>query len=96
MSNTADEHQRTLVTLIKRFSYGHHTAHLVFADFVELCALSISNGVDLQQYESREKRYLEIVGKYSRRRWRFFPDVRGAYAVIRTASSAAQGRRIEH
>ena len=79
-AHTADEHQRTLVTLIKRFSYGHHT-HTVFADFVELCALSISNGVDLQQYESREKRYLEIVGKYKPEEVALFPRMFAALTL---------------
>lgn len=42
---TADEHQRNFVSLIKQFSYGHHL-DTVFRDFVEMAALSISNTVD--------------------------------------------------
>ncbi|MEM5314148.1 N-6 DNA methylase [Paraburkholderia sp. JHI869] len=60
---TADEHQRSLVALINEFSYGHHL-DTVFRDFVELAALAISNSVDRAQFDAREKRYLEIVGKY--------------------------------
>jgi type I restriction-modification system DNA methylase subunit len=71
---TADEHQRNLVQLIKKFSYGHHL-HTVFADFVESCATSISNAVDQQQFQAREKRYMEIVGKYSRDEVGLFPQM---------------------
>jgi N-6 DNA methylase len=62
---TADEHQRELVKLIREFSQRHHL-HGVFSDFVEICALSISNSVDQPQFGKREKRYLEIVGKYTK------------------------------
>jgi type I restriction-modification system DNA methylase subunit len=71
---TADEHQRNLVQLIKKFSYGHHL-HTVLADFVELCATGISNAVDQQQFQAREKRYMEIVGKYSRDEVGLFPQM---------------------
>src|SRR5260221_467427 len=62
---TADQHQRNLITLIKKFSYSHHT-HTVFADFVEMAAISISNAIDRTQFDLREKRYLDIVRKYSK------------------------------
>ncbi|MGF6649599.1 hypothetical protein OKW34_000161 [Paraburkholderia youngii] len=73
---TGDAHQKNLVALIKRFSYGHHT-HTVFSDFLEMCALSISNSVDLKQFEPREKRYLEIIGKYSPTEQALFPQMLG-------------------
>lgn len=60
---TADEHQRNLVSLIKQFSYGHHL-DTVFRDFVEMAAIAISNSVDRAQYDAREKRYMEVIGKY--------------------------------
>lgn len=69
---TADEHQRGLVALFNEFSYGHHL-DTVFRDFVELAALAISNSVDRAQFEAREKRYLEIVGKYKREEVARFP-----------------------
>lgn len=59
----ADPHQAELVKLIKQFGYGHQTS-TVFADFVEMAAIALSNSVDKPQFDSREKRYLEIVGKY--------------------------------
>lgn len=71
-NHTADEHQRTLVSLINQFSYGHHL-DTVFRDFVEMAALAISNRVDRAQYDSREKRYMEIVGKYKPEEVQRFP-----------------------
>lgn len=73
---TADECQKALVKLIHSFSHGHHL-HTVFSDFVELSALTISNSVDRSQYEVREKRYLDIVGKYKRDEVERFPQMLG-------------------
>jgi hypothetical protein len=93
---TANEHQRQFVKLIEQFSYGHHL-HTVFSDFVELAALTISNSVDRSQYEPREKRYLEIVGKYSKEEVARFPQMFAALvlsfelrvAMMKKASSSA-------
>ncbi|MCP3712286.1 N-6 DNA methylase [Paraburkholderia sp. CNPSo 3274] len=71
---TADEHQRNLVALINQFSYGHHL-DTVFRDFVELAALAISNSVDRAQFDGREKRYMEIVGKYKPEEVARFPKM---------------------
>ncbi|MGF6768535.1 hypothetical protein P3T18_001005 [Paraburkholderia sp. GAS199] len=73
---TADACQKALVKLIQSFSHGHHL-HSVFSDFVELCALAISNSVDRTQFEVREKRYLDIVGKYKREEVERFPEMLG-------------------
>lgn len=73
---TADECQKALVKLIQSFSHSHHL-HTVFSDFVELSALAISNSVDRSQYEAREKRYLDIVGKYKREEVERFPQMLG-------------------
>lgn len=73
---TADSAQKELVKLIQSFSYGHHL-HTVFSDFVEMSALAISNSVDRAQFEAREKRYLDIVGKYKREEVERFPQMLG-------------------
>ncbi|WP_239170900.1 N-6 DNA methylase [Burkholderia pseudomallei] len=62
-ANAADPHQAELVKLLKQFGYAHQI-NTVFADFVEISAIALSNNVDKPQFERREKRYLEIVGKY--------------------------------
>ncbi|MGG2041480.1 MULTISPECIES: N-6 DNA methylase [unclassified Burkholderia] len=61
--HAADPHQAELVKLIKQFGYAHPPA-TVFADFVEMAAIALSNRVDKPQFDTREKRYLDIVGKY--------------------------------
>jgi hypothetical protein len=71
---TADQHQRNLISMIKKFSNSHHT-HTVFADFVEMAAVSISNAVDRTQFDLREKRYLEIVRRYSKEEVARFPQM---------------------
>ncbi len=45
---------------------GRHQLHTVFSDFVEMAALALANAVDLRQRPGREKRYLEIVARYTR------------------------------
>ncbi|RXV64493.1 SAM-dependent DNA methyltransferase [Burkholderia stabilis] len=62
-ARAADPHQAELVKLLKQFGYAHQI-NTVFADFVEISAIALSNSVDKPQFEPREKRYLEIVGKY--------------------------------
>jgi len=56
-----DELARTL----NSFDSRHRVDH-VFCDWVEMCALAISNSVDIRQYDEREARYMTIVGKYSK------------------------------
>ncbi|WP_321810282.1 MULTISPECIES: N-6 DNA methylase [unclassified Burkholderia] len=62
-ARAADPHQAELVKLLKQFGYAHQI-NTVFADFVEISAITLSNSVDKPQFEPRERRYLEIVGKY--------------------------------
>lgn len=73
---TADDYQRELVKLIRSFSHGHHL-YTVFSDFVELSAIAISNSVDRAQFDAREKRYMDIVGKYTREEIERFPQMLG-------------------
>lgn len=43
-----------------------YPAWRVWADFVELAGCTISNVLDKEQFEKREKRYLDIVGNYEK------------------------------
>ncbi len=70
--NHLDPHQQELVKLIEQCA-RRHRRHEVFRDFCELAALSISNRVDLLQYDAREARYLEIVKRYEREEVECFP-----------------------
>jgi hypothetical protein len=69
---TAGNHPKELVKLIQQMSHRHHTLD-VFSDFVELSALSISNAIDKRQFEARERRYFEIIAKYTPEEVQAFP-----------------------
>ena len=55
-----------MLGIIKKLSYRRNTWQ-VFNDFVEVCALTISNSVDKENWEEREKQYLEIIGRYNKK-----------------------------
>lgn len=73
---TAGLHQPELAKLIRNLCSARRT-HEVFSDFVELAALAISNSVDRVQFDSREARYLSIVGKYTPEEVSVFPKILG-------------------
>lgn len=53
--------EKTLRSISKK-----HSINQVFNDFLEISALSISNSINFVNRKNREKRYLEIVGKYTK------------------------------
>lgn len=67
---------QNMVKLIQQLSYRHSTSK-VFADFVEMSALAFSNAVDKSQFDEREKRYLDIVGRYQKEEVYEFPKLLG-------------------
>lgn len=64
----------SLTKLISAASYRHHN-YEIFADFVEMAAISISNAVDIANQEEREKQYLRIAKKYEPRELERFPEM---------------------
>lgn len=58
-----DPHKAAIIRAMREFSHSHDQ-YTVFSDFVEISAIAISSKVDQSQFEAREKRYLDIVGKY--------------------------------
>lgn len=68
--------EKKMINLFEEFRY-RHDLFTVFADFLEMAALSISNSVDLYHFEKREKRYLEIIGRYDRKEIDMFPQLLG-------------------
>ncbi|MFM0608792.1 N-6 DNA methylase [Paraburkholderia sediminicola] len=58
-----DPYKTELIKSMREFSHSHDP-YTVFSDFVEMCALALSNRFDHPQFDAREKRYLDIVGKY--------------------------------
>jgi hypothetical protein len=67
-------YQKELAKLITDLGYRHGHWQ-VFADFVEMGALSISCAVDLGTREKREKRYLEVVKRYKPDEVNKFPQM---------------------
>lgn len=57
--------KRQLTKLLEVLTYRHSTWD-IFSDWVEMMAISISNSCDKVHFESREKRYMDIVRKYSK------------------------------
>lgn len=53
----------------------------IFNDFLELSALSISNGVDFKNYKAREARYIEVARKYSKDELKIFSSILGELTV---------------
>lgn len=68
------DHQKRLVQLITELGY-RHSHWQVFADFVEMGAISLSNAVDLGPREQREQRYMEVVRRYKSDEVAKFPEM---------------------
>lgn len=61
----AEDHYKTIKRLLEQNRYRQHTGK-VFADFVEMMALSLRNGVDTRGWQEREDRYLKMAGEYTK------------------------------
>ncbi|MCD9026818.1 N-6 DNA methylase [Luteimonas sp. BDR2-5] len=74
-----DERQ-ALVRLIRQLARSRGPAR-VFADFVELASLAMSNAVDKTAFDVREARYHEISRGYTREEFARFPEMLGLLAL---------------
>lgn len=74
------DHQKELVKLISTLGYRHGHWQ-VFADFVEMAAISVSNAVDIGRREKREERYLEVVKRYKPDELARFPEMLGSLTM---------------
>ena len=72
---TSHERHVADVTRLLRSCAYRHDLHRLFSDCMEAIAISISNSMDLRSREAREKRYLDIVGRYGRDIVELFPQV---------------------
>lgn len=68
--------KKQMIKLFRDLSYNHSSWE-VFSDFLEMSAIAISNSSNLINYGSREKRYLEIVKKYTKEECAIFPRILG-------------------
>ena len=71
-----DKHIEAVCKMMQSFAF-RHDLHNLFSDCIEAAAIALSNSVDLVSRDAREKRYLEIVGRYERDVVDMFPNVLG-------------------
>lgn len=64
-NNDAENNFKKLMQLLKALGIRHGISK-VFSDFIQICAISISNSVDNIHKDSREKEYLQTVSSYSK------------------------------
>ncbi len=55
-------------------SNGHHSLE-VWKDFVLMAACALSNPLDKEHFEEREKRYLQTIRKYNKQEQGMFPEL---------------------
>ena len=51
---------------------GKYSEWQILNDFISVCAIAIVNACDLARAPEREKRYLQIVGKYDKKELEIF------------------------
>jgi hypothetical protein len=68
------DHQKNLVKAVEGLGYRHGQWQ-IFADFVEMAAISVSNAVDWVRREKREERYLQVVKRYKPDELARFPEM---------------------
>ena len=67
-------HYQELLKIINQLTYSHSTWE-IFYDFLEMSTICISNTVDLNNYDEREKQYLQTIKKYIPEHQKLFPDM---------------------
>ncbi len=76
-SHALTPHAPHIAAICKQFRANQYRQDLyaLFSDCMEATAIAISNSVDRPQYAAREKRYLDIVGRYDRPVIESFPNI---------------------
>lgn len=86
--NVKNEWENKFLKSFQKLSCKHR-AWDVWKDYVTLNACAISNALDKGNYEHREKRYLEIIGRYSKDEQQIFPEL-AAYTVMALEENSEQ------
>ena len=58
------DYKKEIISAIQKIS-GRYSVYEVFADWVKMTAIAISNTIDINNYPSREKEYMELSSKYT-------------------------------
>lgn len=56
---------KEIISCIQKLAYKHSVAQ-IFQDWLEICAIAISNSIDWREREDREQRYLTVINKYNK------------------------------
>jgi len=82
--NVHGEHRRATIKILEKVGGGYSRArHDVFRDFVELSAIAIANRIprSKEEYDRREARYLNVIGRYSDEDAKAFAQALGEVAL---------------
>lgn len=86
--NVKNEWENKFLKSFQKLSYKYRVWD-VWKDYVTLNACAISNAFDKGNYEHREKRYLEIIGRYAKDEQQIFPEL-AAYTVMALEENSEQ------
>lgn len=83
--NVHHKHIKAVCKLLRSRAY-RHDLHTLFSDCMETAAIALSNSVDYASRDARERRYLDIVGRYERDVIDIFPQVLGEIVLALEAA----------
>lgn len=66
------DYEKEFMKHFRQLTYRHRSLD-VWSDFVMMFACAISNSVDKQNFDEREKLYLQIINKYEKEEQKVFP-----------------------
>jgi len=69
-----NEIEKAFLTTFRKLS-DRHNYYSAWSDFVTLSACSISNAIDKEHFDEREKLYLNIINKYNKEEQVLFPEL---------------------
>ena len=69
-----NNYEKEFLKIFKQLTYSHK-AWDIWRDFIIMFACAISNSVDKNHYDKREKRYLDIIKHYQRYEQQLFPEL---------------------
>lgn len=70
------DYKKKFIKTFKKLTRTHR-ALVVWEDFIVMYACALSNAVDKEHYDEREKKYLKIIHKYNKEEQNIFPELAG-------------------
>ena len=72
--NKTADYEKDFINCFKKLTYSYNSFN-VWSDFVTMFACSISNSLDKEHFDNREKMYLQIIKKYKKDEQIIFPEL---------------------